>query len=101
MVKEQLVKCGAIPVSLELLKAKEPNLLLVAAQVLCYLSGVPEYVVILVDKGAIPILVQLWEESNDAEVGQSSRVKQFKGHFSWSFCDMIKGNESHVGNVQF
>ncbi len=69
VVKKQLVKEGSIPVSLELLKAKEyQSMLLVAAQLLCHLSGVLEYVSILVDNGAIPVLVKLWEDSSDAEV---------------------------------
>ena len=70
-VKEQLVKQGSIPVSLELMKTKDSSMLLVAAQLLCHLSGVEEYVDILVKNGAIPILVKLWEESTDAEVSHS------------------------------
>ena len=66
--KEQIVKNGGIPMSLEMFKTSSRELILAGAKMLCHLSKVQEYVDPMVQHGAIPALIQIWQTSSDQDL---------------------------------
>ncbi|XP_033626712.1 ankyrin and armadillo repeat-containing protein-like [Asterias rubens] len=66
--KEQIVKESGIPMSLELFKSTSRELILAGAKMLCHLSKVREYVDPMVQHGAIPVLIKIWQTSSDQDL---------------------------------
>ncbi|XP_071957415.1 ankyrin and armadillo repeat-containing protein-like isoform X2 [Antedon mediterranea] len=71
IVKDQFVKTGGIPISLDILKGKKDaskELMLITAVLLCRLSVEKEFVDLFERNGAFEILIKLCQTSNDSEI---------------------------------
>ncbi|XP_072169198.1 ankyrin and armadillo repeat-containing protein-like [Diadema setosum] len=68
IVKEQIVKADGIPTTLKMLSGKDREIVYASACVLCHLASVKEFIVQMFSHGAIPILVKLWQTSNDIDI---------------------------------
>eukprot|EP00057_Strongylocentrotus_purpuratus_P001221 XP_001196796.1 PREDICTED: ankyrin and armadillo repeat-containing protein isoform X1 [Strongylocentrotus purpuratus] len=68
VVKEQIVKAAGIPTALKMITNPDREIVYASSCILCHLSMVKEYIDSMVQNGAIPILVKLWQSSNDTDI---------------------------------
>ncbi|XP_041454687.1 ankyrin and armadillo repeat-containing protein-like isoform X2 [Lytechinus variegatus] len=68
VVKEQIVKAAGIPTALKMITSTDREMVYASSCILCHLSMVKDYIDSMVQNGAIPIMVKLWQTCTDTEI---------------------------------